>query len=98
MHHVCVLQVETPVAPAPLQQALTEADHLAYLATEQAAREAQAAAAEAAERAAREAQAAAEAAAAEAAEAAARAEQLERVRLRYICSLLCSVDTAHHAA
>lgn len=79
--HSCIVQAETPVAPAPLQQALTEADHHAYLAAEQAAREAQAAAAEAADRAAREAQAAAEAAAAEAAEAAARVEQLERVRL-----------------
>jgi hypothetical protein len=76
----CVhLQLETPVAPPPLQASLIESDWQAHLAAEQAQREAQAAAAEAAERAAREAQEAAEAAAAEAAEAAARAEQLQRV-------------------
>lgn len=76
----CVhLQVETPVAPPPLQASLIESDWQAHLTAEQAQREVQAAAAEAAERAAREAQEAAEAAAAEAAEAAARAEQLQRV-------------------
>jgi hypothetical protein len=80
MFSAALLQAETPVPPAPLQQALIEVDWEAHLAAEQAQREVQAAAAEAAERAAREAQEAAEAAAAEAAEAAARAEQLERVR------------------
>lgn len=86
MFFCCPVQVETPVPPAPLQQALVEADWEAHLADEQAKREAQAAAAEAAERAAREAQEAAEAAAAEAAEAAARAEQLQRVG--YLAQLL----------
>jgi hypothetical protein len=81
-------QVETPVPPPPLQQALLESDWQAHLAAEQAQQEAQAAAAEAAERAAQEAQAAADAAAAEAAEAAARAEQLQRVRTILDCNLM----------
>jgi len=88
------MQVETPVAPPPLQQALIEADWQAHLATEQAQREAQAAVAEAAEREARAAEEAALAAAAEAAEAAARAEQLQRVRRR----ASCLVPWMHHVA
>lgn len=92
------MQVETPVAPPPLQQALIEADWQAHLATEQAAREAQAAAAEAAEREARAAEEAALAAAAEAAEAAARAEQLQRVRRQASCLVLCMHRVAAEGA